>query len=238
MDPVMMALFSAANNPTMWGPLLDALGPSFGPDMLIPKLQQAGMLDGAGGTGGMFGPIAGPTAGTGAPSTGTPMTPETLPSPFSMTPSAPTVQPGADPFAQSPFIVGGAPTGVPGLTTGTLPPEMTAPDPLTVSSITPQAPTVTAPPAPGSTYPGAMSMLQRSGPLGTRPTGPQVQQPQAPTPVFSGGVAGAQKAPELGVQASTGGTPAQLLMQALLARGQTPNPLRVPTLAHLLGGGT
>jgi hypothetical protein len=56
---------------------------------------------------------------------------------------------------------------------------------------------------------------------------------------MSGGVPGAQKAPEIGVQGSTGGTPAQMLLAALLnTRGQAQNPLRVPTLGSMLGGGT
>ncbi len=109
-----------------------------------------------------------------------------------------------------------------------------APDPSALAAALLMPPQAGAPPVGGP--PPAPAPMPVGGPPPTPSpqVAPQVRMPTAPAPVFSGGVTGSQKAPELGVQVSTGGTPAQLLLQALLARSQQ-DPLRVPLLNNLFG---
>lgn len=51
MDPFMALLLGAGNNPGLYGPLLDSLGPQFGPGNMLPTLQTVAL----GGNPGMFG---------------------------------------------------------------------------------------------------------------------------------------------------------------------------------------
>lgn len=208
MNPLLMAMMAAGQNPETWGPLLDALGPQFGPQQMIPGLTQAVNAPQS--------PFATPTQAPGAPPT-PPPAPEPVPPP-----SVP---------------------GTPGV--GMAPPGMEAPpsftgalgagDPLSglLSMLSPNSPTQLA----GGGNP-LTTAPPPSAPPPRAPIPPQVVRPTAPQPLVHGGVTAAQKAPDMNVAMSAGGSPAQLLLQALMgggARGGL-NPLRVPTLGSLLGG--
>lgn len=187
MNELFMLMQMAGQNPETMGPLLDALGPQFAPERVVPGLN---MLPGSGAN-----PFAPPPA------------------------SAMTGAPPLTPGPESGVSLGGVPMG---------PAAPQQIDPMTaiMSMMTPQT---GGPPAPGA--PGAPA------PTGRPQAPPNVVRPQAAQPQFSAGVTGSQKAPEMGVQMTTGGTPAQMLLQAILGGGRgAADPLRVPTLGALLGG--
>lgn len=193
MNELFMLMQMAGQRPETMGPLLDALGPQFSPDTVVPGLQS--------------------------------LAPGAQTNPFA--PPAPTSVPPVTPPPGAGVGVGGLPQG------GMAPPAPQDPLAMIMSMLAPTTGAPQAPPGAPQAPPGAPA------PTGRPQAPPSITKPTAATPVFSGGVSGSQKAPELGAQMTTGGTPAQLLLQALLGggRGGTPNPLRVPTLGALLAGG-
>ena len=89
MDPILAAIFGAANDPGTWGPMLDALGPQFGPEAMIPQLQKVAM----GGNPGMFSGMA--PQQPGMPPVAAP---QAAPQPA---PAAPVAPPGTAPALQA-----------------------------------------------------------------------------------------------------------------------------------------
>lgn len=206
MNELFMLMQLAGQNPQAMAPILDALGPQFAPERVIPGLN---MLPGSGTN--VFAPPlpAGPDAY--AP------------------PSASTTAPPITPPPESGVGIGMSPVGGPPA------PAPTDAMAMIMSMLAPGAGQGMAPPsapAPGAPPPGAPA------PTGRPQAPPSTVRPTAAQPVWSGGVTGSQKAPELGIQQTTGGTPAQLLLQAILGGGRAGglDPLRVPTLGALLGG--
>lgn len=219
MLPLFLLMQAAAQDPQKWGPLLDALGPQFGPGNVVPGITSI-----TSGPQGIFSPLATPPPPTiGAGAGDMPLTYQPTVPPAPTTP--PTVPPITPPPDSGVGIGSPLPVGSMGPAPGTDPMSALM-SILGIGSTTTPAPTVTPPP---STPP----------PSGRGPpvAGPQAIRPTSPVPAFGGGIAGAQKAPDVGASITTGGTPAQLMMQALLnaGRGQT-NPLRVPSLGELLRG--
>lgn len=218
MLPLFMLMQAAGQDPQTWGPILDSLGFQFRPDNVVPGLTR--MANGPQDIFSSSTPLASPTIGAGAGD---------MPLTYQPTvPPAPTTPPTVPPITPPPNSGVGIGSPVPmGPAPGTDPMSALM-SILGMGSTTTPAPTVTPPPV---TPPPSSG---RGPPV----VGPQAIRPTSPTPVFGGGITGAQKAPDIGAAMTTGGTPAQLLMQALLnaGRGQT-NPLRVPSLGELLKGG-
>lgn len=202
MNELFMLMQAAGQNPETMGPILDALGPGFAPERVIPGLN---MLPGSGAN--AFAPPL--PAG---------------PDPFTA-PSASTTAPPITPTPGSGVGVGGMPMNP----TSPAPTDAMA---MIMSMLAPGAGQGTPTPGAGAPPPGAPA------PAGRPQAPPSVVRPTAAQPVWSGGVTGSQKAPEIGAQMTTGGTPAQLLLQAILGGGRAGglDPLRVPTLGALLGG--
>lgn len=214
MTPLLLAMMAAGQNPQTWGPLLDALGPQFGPQTMIPGLQQAVFQP-------QDNPFATPTQAPGAPSA-PPVPSEPMPAPS--VPGAPGVGVAPPGMQAPPGFTGGNPLGEGDPLAGL----------ISAMTLSPNGPpgTLGGGPPPSGPPPGAPRQPQA-------PIPPQVVRPTTSAPLIHGGVTAAQKAPEMNVAMSAGGSPAQLLLQALMgggARGGL-NPLRVPTLGALLGGG-
>jgi hypothetical protein len=211
-DPMMLLMLTAANDPARMGPILDALGPQFGPQNMLPQINNL--------LGGINPPPSAPLTPGPAPN---------LDLSGGAQANTQTNVPGLD--------LATPPPGTPDLMTGVPPPNSidnilrlfsqtgSMQPPAGVTPPTPPPSGIVPPPVP----------LTRTPPSNIQP---QIRPPTAPPPITSGGVANAQKAPEIGVQNTTGGTPAQMLLAAILGGRNMPNPLRVPPLGALLGGGT
>lgn len=213
MDPFVMAIIAAAKDPAGMGPMLDALGPNFSPERMVPLLHMAAAGGGAGGP---------PPAGTLGPGELAAANP-----------------PGAGGVDWTSPGMAGLFSGQGGTIAPTTVDTTNMAGAADIFRLLFPALAGAPPPGPGAPPPGPGTVPPTLTPPPRGITTPNVVRPPAVTPIMSGGVPGAQKAPELGIQASTGGTPAQLLLQMLLGPkggAGAANPLRVPTLAALMGG--